>query len=93
MGKNWKEAVTKIHAYGSKDKIDAPTVNSLVAAYKQEEKDISLELTDTSNYLVELVAKEDRASVIEKMLQEKKVVSTSYVMECQHYFVPRHCSI
>ena len=80
MGKEWKDAVTKIHAYRSKDKIDSLTVNSLVTAYKQEEKDISLELTDTSSYLVELVAKEDRAPLIEKMLQEKKVVTTSYIM-------------
>lgn len=80
MGKEWKEAVTTIHSYGAKDKIASGIATFLASTYKQEEKDISLELTDTSNYLVELMAKEDRAPLIEKMLQEKKVIETSYIM-------------
>jgi hypothetical protein len=80
MGAEWKAAVTKIHPYAPNGKIDKATVETLVSAYKQEEKDISLELTDTSDYLVELLAKEDRGSLIEKMLQEKKVISTPFII-------------
>ena len=80
MGAEWKAAVTKIHPYDPNAKIDKATIDTLISAYKQEEKDISLELTDTSDYLVELLAKEDRGSLIEKMLQEKKVISTSFII-------------
>ena len=80
MGSEWKSSVLKIHPYEPKDKIDQATLNSIVASFKQEEKDISLELTDTSDYLVELQAKEDRSPAIEKMLQEKKVITTHLII-------------
>ncbi|ORU90711.1 MAG: hypothetical protein A6F71_07080 [Cycloclasticus sp. symbiont of Poecilosclerida sp. M] len=80
MGQHWAEAAKKIHSLKAKDKIDTATLKPVVTAYKQEEKDISLELTDTSGCHVELVAKGDRTSLIEKMLQESKAVTTNYIL-------------
>jgi len=68
MGSDWKSSVTKIHSYDKDQKIDNSPLGTVTTSFKQEEKDISLELTDSSSYLVELVAKEDRAPLIEKML-------------------------
>jgi hypothetical protein len=80
MGAGWKPAVTKIHSYEPNGKIDKETLATIVTSFKQEEKDISLELTDNSDYLVELLANEDRSPLIENMLQEKKVVSTPFII-------------
>ncbi len=80
MGSEWKSAVSKIQSYEPNGKVDKNTLNSLVESFKQEEKDISLELTDTSDFLVELFANEDRSPTIAKMLQEKKVITTTFII-------------
>ena len=80
MGSNWKEAVTKIHAYEPSQKIDKATLDILVLSYKQEEKDISLQLMDKSGHHVAIQAKQDRAPLIEKMLVEKKVITTPFII-------------
>jgi hypothetical protein len=80
MGGGWKSAVKKIHSYAANSKMDKSTLDSLVSSYKQEEKDISLQLTDTSDYLVELLDKEDRAPLIEKMLKESRTISTPFTI-------------
>lgn len=80
MGADWNKALLKTHTLEPNGKIDASTLSSIISAFKQEEKDISLELTDTSAYLVELAAKEDRDALLGKMLQEKKVISTPFII-------------
>lgn len=80
MGPEWKSIVSKIHSYEPNGKIDQNSLDTLTSSYKQEEKDISLELTDTSDYCVELLAKEDRGALIGKMLQDKKVISTPFIV-------------
>ncbi len=80
MGAKWNDAVTKIHAYEPDQKIDKETLKTLVSSIRQEEKDISLQLTDISAYDVDLDTKEDRSPLIEKMLLESKVVSIPLII-------------
>lgn len=79
-GKEWKEAVRKIHDYAPTQKIDKATLDVLTSSLKQEEKDISLELTESSKFYVEVDAKEDRNDEIEKMLLDSKVVTSTYII-------------
>lgn len=79
-GKDWREAVKKIHDYTPGQKIDKATLELLVNSLMQEEKDISLELTQATPFYVEVDAKEDRSSQIEKMLLDTKVVTSSYII-------------
>lgn len=81
MGKAWKDSVTKIHSYEQDRKIDSTTLAFLVSSYKQEEKDISLQLMDKSNYLIQIDTKVDRSPIIEKMLNEKKVITTPFIIK------------
>lgn len=78
MGKDWKDAVQKIHPYEPGQKIDERTLEDLASAYLQEEKDISLQLTDRSGVLVNVEHKGDRKEDIKKMLNKKKVVTSSF---------------
>lgn len=80
MGSDWSESVSKIHSLEFNGKIDASTLSYLTSTFKQEEKDIGLELTDTSNYLVELGVKQGREESLGKMLQEKKTITTPFVI-------------
>ena len=57
MGTDWKDAVNKIQAYSPSKKIDKDLLDSLSISYTQEEKDISLQLTDKTNFHIELISK------------------------------------
>jgi len=81
MGKDWKESVIKVHSYTPEQKIDTELLNNIVSSYKQEEKDISLQLTDKSNFHVELVSKENREEEIEKMLQTSKTITSQFMID------------
>ena len=81
MGKEWKDAVMKIHTYSDNQSIDKETVSHIVESYKQEEKDISLQLTDKTMHYIELIAKDNREDEIENMLQNKKVITSSYLID------------
>jgi len=80
MGAKWKESVDSIHLHQDK-KIDATTSEAVVASYIQEEKDLSLQLTDRTGFLVELLASNGRREVVEKALQTKKAITSSYCLE------------
>ena len=80
MGKEWKDASHKVHLLETGQKIDANTLESIVTAYSQEEKDISLQLTDRTGILVELEAKKDRKKAISEMLLKNRVVTSCYYL-------------
>jgi hypothetical protein len=80
MGKDWKDSVNQIHPYSPEQKIEAHLLNNIVKSLKQEEKDISLQMTDRTDFHVELLVKGDREEEIEKMLQKSKVVTCNYVL-------------
>lgn len=80
MGKEWKDASHKVHLLESGQKIDANTLESVTTAYSQEEKDVSLQLTDRSGILVELEAKKDRKEAISGMLLNNRVVTSSFYL-------------
>ncbi|MDT8376132.1 MAG: hypothetical protein RQ867_05250 [Mariprofundaceae bacterium] len=88
MGKEWKDSVNKIHLYEKAQKIDQKTLNSLVASYVQEEKDLALQLTDQSQFQIELMVKDDRKAKIEEMLQSQKLITSDYCIDKnkQHKF-------
>lgn len=79
-GTDWREAVKKIQHYETSQKIDKPTLEILVNSLKQEEKDISLELTENASFYIDLCAKSDRENEIEQMLLNKKVVTSTYMI-------------
>ncbi len=80
MGKEWKDSVTRIHSHMPQQKIDLTTVATVVDSYVQEEKDISLQLTDKSDFHIELITKGDRKEVVAKMLQSKKVITSEFML-------------
>jgi len=80
MGKEWKDSVTIIHSHMPQQKIDLTTVANVVDSYVQEEKDVSLQLTDKSDFHIELITKGDRKEVVAKMLQSKKVITSEFMM-------------
>ncbi len=81
MGKEWKDAVTKIHTYSDNQPIDNDTLSHIVESYKQEEKDISLQLTDRSEHYIQLVANDDRKDKIANMLQKKKIITSTFLID------------
>lgn len=81
MGKEWKDSVNKIHSVPINKNIDSIIVNNIVSAYKQEEKDISLQLTDSTECYVELVAKQDRSDDLAGMLQKHRVITSSFYVD------------
>lgn len=80
MGKEWKDSVSAINSYNADDRIKENILSNIVAPLVQEEKDISLQLTDKSKYLISLNAKNNRQEDIENMLQKTKVVTSSYII-------------
>jgi hypothetical protein len=80
MGKNWKDAVKKIQALDTKQKISPFELSNVVESYIQEEKDISLQLTDRSQFHIELLIKGDRKEAVEKMLQARKVITSQFML-------------
>lgn len=78
MGKTWKESVNKIHSLAEDKKVDQETLLNVIESYKQEEKDISLQLTDKSNNVISLITKHDRVEELEKMLNNGKIITSQY---------------
>lgn len=81
MGKEWKDAVNKIHSHSVEQKIDLETLSNIVDSYTQEEKDVSLQLTAKSGMHIELLTKSDRKEDVAKMLQSKKVITSQFMLE------------
>jgi len=81
MGSNWKNAVTEIHAYSAEQKIPAELLQQIVSSYIQEEKDISLQLTDKSDYHVELITSDNHEADVCRMLQSSKTITTTFMVD------------
>lgn len=87
MGQNWKECASLIgDSHDLNKKIDKLTISKIIPSLIQEEKDISLQLTDKTDFLVELVAKENRESEIEQMLQDERKLISTYKIDDDKYF-------
>ncbi len=81
MGKEWKDAVNKIHSHSVEQKVGLEVLNNIVDSYIQEEKDVSLQLTAKSGMHIELLTKGDRKEEVAKMLQSKKVITSQFMLE------------
>ncbi|MBE0494209.1 MAG: hypothetical protein IBX48_07685, partial [Thiomicrospira sp.] len=82
-GKEWKEAVQKCRDTGRDAKLPKACTDVLVKAYKQEEKDIALQLTDnnTKGCHIRLDGiKDDREEELLKMLSKDRIVETSLII-------------
>lgn len=80
MGKGWREITEKVNQLQVDQKIPEDILNPLVTSYTQEEKDISLQLTDNSPLHVTLSAKKDRKVTIINSLSKSKTISTDFVI-------------
>lgn len=80
MGKGWKEAINEIHHYKEDQKVPANVVDEIIRSYVQEEKDISLQLTDLTKHgvTVELCSKSDRADGMRSSLQKSKKITSEF---------------
>jgi hypothetical protein len=84
MGKQWSEASTSINEIPLGKKINKEVLNDIVNAYKQEEKDVSLQLTDTTPYYVQLLLKknEEREESIAIQLQkDNRTITSTYFID------------
>jgi len=81
MGSEWKESVRTIQGYEKDQKIKQNLLDAIVNPIIQEEKDISLRLTDLTKYIVELMTKGDRESEVIEMIQNEKTVTSTYSLD------------
>lgn len=89
MGSEWKDAVQAIYETDRNKKLSIKDVNDVVFAYKEEEMDIALQLTDSTKYFVHLLTKsnEDRSETLSSELNEsRRMTSTYYVNENKKNF-------
>lgn len=80
MGKGWKESVESIRSPNTQGKVTKEVLANIATSFSQEEKDISLHLTDNSELLVELIAKDDRLTKIKGMLAKNKTINSTYMI-------------
>jgi len=80
MGSKWKETVKKVHSADVSSKVDSITLHNLIESYAQEEKDISLRLTDDTDFHVELFSKGNRYEQLEKMVCNSKTISSQFII-------------
>lgn len=81
MGSDWRASVNSIHDHEAGQKVKNDLLDSIVRSYQQEEKDISLQMTDKTDYYVQLVlSKKSRAEELEEMLQSTKVITSKFMI-------------
>lgn len=78
MGATWKEDVSHILTMPETQKVPNKIVDSITSVYSQEEKDLSLQLTDNSNYFIELLIKKDRLAQISTDIAESRYLTSTY---------------
>ncbi|WP_373000357.1 hypothetical protein [Sulfurimonas sp.] len=81
MGAEWKNSANDIYCHNEKQKIKSDILDNILIPYIQEEKDNSLQLTDKTSHYIELIAKDDRVEEITQMLQEKKIITSKYMID------------
>lgn len=84
MGAEWKDAIQTIHEEDHGKKPSASAIESVVDAYKQEEKDIALQLTDNTDYHIQLLLGkiEDRAESLKKsLMDDARIIHSRFFIE------------
>lgn len=81
MGSQWKDSVNILQGYEKDQKVKQELLDAIVDPIIQEEKDISLRLTENTNYLVELLFKKDRKEEVSNMIQNDKVIVSEYSLD------------
>ncbi len=70
-----------IHDFNPAQKVLKPTLSVITDAYRQEEKDVALQLTDKSNFHIQLLNKGDRETEMIDQIQSSKVITSTYMIE------------
>lgn len=80
MGKNWYESIQHIYESDSKKRPNYEYINNIINSYVQEEKDIALQLTDNTDYYVQLKIKnrENRLESLRSQLEEERCLISEY---------------
>jgi len=79
MDSTWKDATREVLEHGYNGKISKETMLKIIHSFKQEEQDISYQLTDRTGYYVKFkLGKIDRNEELEKTLQEEKKLCATY---------------
>jgi hypothetical protein len=90
MGSEWRDAVQSIYETDRSKKLVVKDINSVVSAYKEEEMDIALQLTDNTKYFVHLLTKnsENRSDTLFAELNESRRMTSSYYINenKKHFF-------
>ena len=81
MGQDWSKAIAEIHDYTADQKVSNSTLSVICDAYIQEEKDVALQLTDRSNFHIQLLAKGVRETDIIEQIQSSKTIESTYMVE------------
>ena len=79
MGKDWKKNVEKFQSLYGKKKDDT-LIEYLVNAYNQEEKDVSLHLTEESLFHIKLVNSDNHLSKLKELLITKNIFKSSFIV-------------
>lgn len=82
MGVFWKDAVQAIYETDGSRKLSIDAINNVVAAYKEEEMDIALQLTDNTKYYVHLLTKshENRSEYLSsEIIASRRMTSYFYI--------------
>jgi len=84
MGKQWSDASICINETAIGKKVNKDVLCDIVNAYKQEEKDISLQLTDITPYYVQLLLKkneEREESIINQLQKDNRTITSTYFID------------
>ncbi|MEJ2436704.1 MAG: hypothetical protein P8Y49_08290 [Sulfurovaceae bacterium] len=77
MDSDWKESTEEFLEKNNKD-----LIQKIINSYKQEEKDICLQLTDsTGHYILLKTNSEPREEVLRKMLTENKIITSTFFIQ------------
>ncbi len=80
MGKDWKDSVNLVHSYSLGQKINKDTLDNIINAYIQEEKDISLQLTDKTDFHIELLVQNEHENKLIESIQSKKILTSTFII-------------
>jgi hypothetical protein len=77
MEKSWKETTESFM-----DKSNKPLIEEIIKSYKQEEKDICLQLTETTGHYVKLkITNKTRDDLMSESLDKNKIVCTPFYLD------------
>lgn len=84
MGKQWSDASMQIHETPLGKNVNKDILYDIVNAYKQEEKDVSLQLTDITPHYVQLLLRkneEREESIVQQLQKNHRTITSTYIID------------